>query len=129
MYRRKSTGTGGDGKYHVVATIPDNTTLILANETLADATAEAASVAKTGIADGDTVVASYNFVDQNYYEPTLVDTMGDAIDKYGSEFDANGNIDSELMYAARLAFLNGASELMLVAASADTDNAIETALV
>jgi len=128
IYRRKTTASGGDGLFHVAATIANNTATTLTGENAVDGTVQAAAQPVNGLASGDTVVLAYNFVDNNYYEPTLIDTMGDAVDKYGAEVDSNGNINSPLMYAARLAMLNGASELMLVAAASDSDSAIDAAL-
>ncbi len=49
-------------------------------------------------------------------------------DKYGLALDGNGNISSKLTFAARLAFINGATEVVCVAttgsASTDYENAL-----
>jgi hypothetical protein len=128
IYRKKSVGTSADNLFHLVATIADNVATSLSNETTADATANNNSQPLTGIASGDTVVVNYSFTDQNYYEPTLFDDYSDVITKYGPPTDANGLVSSKLSYAIRLAFLNGASEVIGVAASADTQTPLEAAL-
>lgn len=128
VYRRKTAGTGELNVWRLVATVNDNVTTTLSTENTPDATAQTAPTPPTTVSPGDTVVVSYDYTDQNYYEPTLMSDYGDVVDKYGAPFDANGLIDSELSFAARIAFLNGASELVLVAASADTDVAVEDAL-
>lgn len=128
IYRKKTIGTNADSQFHLVATIADNVTTVLTNETTADTTANAAASPVTGIASGDTVIVTYNYTDNNYYEPTIFDDYADVIAKYGNPVDANGNVSSPLSYAIRLAFVNGASEVVGVAASADTQTPIEAAL-
>jgi len=128
VYRKKSVGTSADSLFHLVATIGDNTTLVLNNEATADATANAAVQPNTGIASGDTVTVSYTYTDANYFEATIMSDYADVVDKYGSPFDANGNVNSKLSFAARLAFLNGADEIITLAATADTQTPIEAAL-
>jgi hypothetical protein len=128
IYRKKTLGTNADSTWHLVATIADNVTLVLTNETTSDVTANGNSQPVTGIASGDTVVVNYTYTDQNYFEPTLFDDYSDVIAKYGPPVDTNGLISSKLSYAIRLAFLNGASEVVGVAASADTQTPLESAL-
>lgn len=128
IYRKKSVGTSADLIFHLVATMNDNTTVVLTNETTLDATANVASQPTSGIASGDTVTLSYNYVDADYYEPTLLGDYNDITDKYGAPFDANGNINSKLSFAARFAFLNGANEIVAVASADDTQVSIEAAL-
>lgn len=128
IYRKKTVGALADSTFHLVATIADNATLVLTNETTADATANANAVPQTGILSGDTVIVNYSFTDQFYYDPTLFTDYTDVLTKYGPATDVNGAISSVLSYAVRLAFLNGASEVMAVAASADTQTPIELAL-
>lgn len=132
---RKKVSSGGDNKFHLVATIGDNTGTTVTNEATTDATAQGDGVSTfgtaqppTGIATGDTVVVTYDYTDNFYYEPTLFDDLNALYDKYGDPYDADGNVDSELSFAARLAFVNGASEVVAVAATADSDSAIESAL-
>jgi hypothetical protein len=128
VYRKKTVGTNADSTFHLVATIADNVTTTLTNEATLDATANAASLPKTGIASNDTIVVTYTYTDDDYFEPTIFSDYSDVTDKYGSPFDANGAINSKLSFAIRLAFLNGASEVVGVAATADTQSALEAAL-
>jgi hypothetical protein len=123
IYRSKVTG-GVAAAYHLVATIANNSATTLSNETTLDATADSAATPKTGIADGDTVVVSYNYTNNHYYDPTYLSDYDDVVDKYGAPFDSSGNIVSPVSFAARLAFQNGASELVLLAATANTDQAL-----
>jgi hypothetical protein len=126
IYRAKVTG-GITGTFRLVGTIGDNTTTILSNENTSDVTADAAAAPKTGIADGDTVVVSYSYVNQYYYQPTYMSDYDDIVDKYGAPFDASGNIVSPLSFAARLAFQNGASEIVTLAALSGSDNDLSAA--
>jgi hypothetical protein len=128
VYRRKTAGTGADNTWRLVATISNNAANNLDDDTMSDATAALAATPVQGIAAGDTVTVTYDYTDQDYYAPTLFDDYNDVADKYGAPFDADGNIDSQLSFAARLVFLNGASEIIAVAAPSDSDNDIETAL-
>lgn len=134
VYRRK-TSVGGDNIYHLVATISDNVTTTLTNETTTDLIAQGNGTTtfgtaqpSTGIADGATVIVSYTYTDNHYFEPTLLDDYDDIVDKYGAPFDANGNINSQLAFAARLIFLNGASEVICVAAATSTQSDIDAGL-
>jgi hypothetical protein len=128
VYRRKTAGTGADNAWHLVATISNNTATNLDDDTMADGTAALAASPPQGIANGDTVTITYEYTDQDYYAPTLFDDYNDVADKYGAPFDADGNIDSQLSFAARLVFMNGASEIIAVAAESDNDSDIEDAL-
>ena len=126
VYRAKTTA-GVAGTLHLVSTIGNNTATTLDNETVTDAVANAAVTPKQGIASGDTVVISYDYTDKNYFEPTFFDDYDDLVDKYGEPFDSNGNISSKLSFAARLAFQNGASEIVALASEADNDQSISDA--
>lgn len=121
IYRAKVVG-GVVGTFNLVATIGNNTVTNLNPETTSDGSAAANPQPKTGIADGDTVLVSYNYADNNYYMPTTFDNFNDVVDKYGNPYDANGNINSQLSYAAKLAFLNGASNLVLVATKSSSNS-------
>lgn len=132
---RKKTSTGGDNIYHLVATVSNNTATTLTNETTTDATAQGDGVTTfgtsqppTGIADGDTVIVSYTYTDSDYFEPQQLSNYNDVVDKYGSPFDANGNINSALSFAARLIFLNGASEILCTAAESSNQSDLDAAL-
>lgn len=124
VYRAKVVG-GITGPFHLVATIGNNSATTLDDEATIDAVADAAATPVTGIADGDTVIVSYDYTDQNYYQPTIFDDYDDIVDKYGEPFDSDGNIDSKLSFAARLAFQNGASEIVALAALSDSDSDLE----
>lgn len=126
VYRAKVVG-GVTGTFHLVATIGDNVTTTLSNENTTDVVADAAATPKTGIADGDTVIITYDYTDHHYYEPTYVTDYDDIVDKYGDPFDADGNISSKLSFAARIAFQNGASEIVALASESDTDQSISDA--
>lgn len=129
LYRAKVTG-GVVGTYYRVATINDNTTTILVGgDNVSDATAASNNVTpKQGIATGDTVEVTYNYTDNNYYTPILFDNYPDVVDMYGAPFDSNGNISSQLSFAARMAFINGAQQLIGLAAATSGTNDISTAL-
>jgi hypothetical protein len=103
--------SGVTGQFTLVATIANNTATTLTGETAAATTV----LPKTGIQSGETVLVSYDYVDQFYFEPTLFSDYDDIVAKYGPPFDADGNISSKLSFAARLAFQNGASEIVLLA--------------
>lgn len=121
IYRAKVTG-GVTGQFHRVATINDNSTTTLSNETVTDVTAATNPTAATGIADGESVSVNYQYTDNLYYEPTLLNDYDDVMDKYGAPFDDEGAISSQLAYTARFAFANGADEIVCIAAAdSDTD--------
>lgn len=127
IYRKKSVASGGDGLFHLVATINDNTTTILTGENAADSTSTTNNP-KTGMPTGTTVLVTYKFTDNLYFEPTLFESFDDVADKYGNPFTSDGSINSSLSFAARLAFSNGADELIIVASTANTPTAFGTAL-
>jgi hypothetical protein len=119
---------GAIGSYSLIGTIANNTGTTLTGETAAATTV----TPQSGIANNATVVVSYNFTDQFYFEPTLFSDYDDIETKYGTAFDSDGNINSPLSYAARISFQNGASEIVLLAAqpsaSQVSDSDIATAL-
>lgn len=127
IYRKKTSGTSADNFWHLAATINDNTTTVLANEASADSVATA-DANKTGMPSGTIVLANYKFTDNFYYEPTLFESFDDISDKYGVAFSADGSINSTLTFASRLALSNGATEVIVVAASANTAAAFGTAI-
>jgi hypothetical protein len=55
--------------------------------------------------------------------------LDDITDKYGPAFDGNGAISSKLTYAARLAMINGASEIIGVATTGSASTDYEAALL
>lgn len=119
IYRAKVTA-GVIGTFHRVATINDNVTTTLSNETVTDVTAATNPTPATGIASGSSVSVNYNYTNNLYYQPTLLNDYDDVMDKYGAPFDEDGDISSALSYTARFAFANGADEVVCVAA-ADSD--------
>jgi hypothetical protein len=123
IYRAPVTG-GVTGQFTLVATIANNTATTLTNETAAATT----TLPKTGIEDGATVVVTYNYQDSTYYLPTLLSDYDDIVEKYGAPYDAAGAILSPLTLAARFAFQNGASELVLLASATSADADISSAL-
>ena len=127
VYREKVVNGVGQG-FHLVATINDNTTTTITNETTSDATADNGASPVNGIASGDTVIVTYDYTDQNYFAPTTMDDFASITAKYGNPYDSDGNIDSELSFAARLLFLNGASELILVATASNNQTDIDSGL-
>lgn len=127
IYRSKVISGVNQG-FTLVATIANNSGTTLTNETTSDGSALALPAPKEGILSGDTIILSYQYTDQNYYLPTDLDDFNDIADKYGAPFDANGNISSPLSFAARLAFQNGASEVLCVAAVSASDDDISSAI-
>lgn len=92
-------------------------------------------------ADGTSVFVSYNYVDPEYFDPKSVESFEDVKDLYGEPLNlapqAVGDsayqfIESPLSLAAKIAFENGASTLVLCATTppgsgATTDAAKSTA--
>ena len=127
IYRQKVISSVGQG-YHLVATINDNTTTTLSNESTSDSTAANGATPPVGINSGDTILVSYQYTDQNYYVATSYTNFNDVQDKYGPPFDQYGNISSQLTFTARLLFLNGASEIVCVASASSAEADFITAL-
>lgn len=128
IYRAKVTN-GVAGSFHLVATIADNTTTSLTAENTSDAAADAAVTPNTGIVDGGQVVVSYQYTNVGYYQPQLFSDFATLQNTYGTPYDsATGTITSELSFAAMLAFQNGASEVLAVAALSDGDTDLENAI-
>lgn len=111
---RKIVAPDGDGLFHVVATINDNTTTVLASEAMAEITAEAAAQPKPTVNSGDTVVVSYNYTNTSYYKPALYQDYRSVQSAYGSPFNlTSGAVTSDITFAALLAFGNGAPEVII----------------
>lgn len=72
-----------------------------------------------GIPDGDWVTVTYNYTDSSYYDVYKYDNYDDVRVAYGEMFDSDGNLTSQLSFAAYLAFLNGAGPLYCVAVEND----------
>lgn len=128
VFRMKTAGTGELNVWRLVGTIPNNTVTTF-SDTVADGTAEAAAQPVTDLATGDTVLVTYQYTNQFYYEPTIFDDFDDVIDKYGPAFDAEGLVSSKLSFAVRLAFINGATEVVCVSTDGTTATDYEEALL
>lgn len=75
--------------------------------------ARAAGSTTMGVAAGALQVRlSYRAIPDNYWEPTRLTSAADTERKFGPAFDQNGAINSPLTFAASLAFLNGANEVV-----------------
>ena len=70
------------------------------------------------ILPGDVVEVTYRYTDENYFLDRTFWDFDDVRDAYGSAFNAEGTMTSELTLAARLAFQNGASSIVCVAVDA-----------
>lgn len=128
IYRRKSAGTNADNTFHLVSTIANNTATTLTNEATSDAIANVAATPKAGVDDGATVTVTYNYADVAYFQPTFMSNYGDIASKYGAPYDANGNVNSALSFAARLMFVNGASEIVCVASASGAQSDLQNSL-
>ena len=69
-------------------------------------------VSGEGIDNFDQLSVSYSYVDQNFYQPTYFTNFSDVVAKYGEPFTASGVINSQLSFAIRMAFTNGATEVI-----------------
>jgi hypothetical protein len=127
IYRAKVTN-GVVGTFHLVATIANNTATTITNETMTDALANAAVSPPGGISDPGNTIVTYRYTDPNYYQATHFSDFDDLADAYGQPFDSNGNILSPLSFAARVAFQNGASEIIAVPSLTSADTDISSAL-
>lgn len=68
------------------------------------------------IGDGETVVVSYRYTDATFYSPRRFSDFNVVKDFYGPPIDSStGAIVSPLSFAAKMAFDNGASQIVLVA--------------
>ena len=73
-------------------------------------------VAIGSITDGQAVRVTYNYADVSYYQPVRVADFEVVKDLYGDPFDpTTGAITSPLSMAAKVAFENGAREVILLA--------------
>jgi len=127
IYRKKSVANGGDGLFHLVSTINDNVTTTLTGENAADSTSTSNNPI-TGLTSGAIVLATYQFTDENYYSSELFTDLSDVITKFGDVFAADGSISSQLSFAARLAFGNGASEIIAVVAASSSSSDFSAAI-
>lgn len=120
---RAPISAGTQGPWSLVGSLPNNTATTLSGETAA----ASATLPQNGIASGDTVLVTYQFTDQFYFEPTLFSDFDDIVQKYGTPFNTDGTINSALSFAAMLAFQNGASEMVALASATSSDTDISNA--
>lgn len=59
---------------------------------------------------------TYNYVDVDFFQPQSLSAYADVRDAYGDAFDAQGALRSPISLAAKLAFDNGATEVICCAA-------------
>jgi hypothetical protein len=67
------------------------------------------------IAQGETVQVVYRYVPSNYYAPTRVDELSTVEELFGTAFNTDGTVNSEVSLAASIAFENGARDLVVQA--------------
>lgn len=85
-------------------------------DTETDNTATIARVALGDIGDGDTVFVSYRYTDTAYHSPHRFRDFDDVRDYYGEAVDTVTNaVVSPVSLAAKVAFENGAREVVIVA--------------
>lgn len=73
-------------------------------------------VATGAITDGETVRVTYQYTDTTYHSPLRLQDFDDVKEAFGEPINtATGDITSPLSLAAKLAFDNGAQEVLLVA--------------
>lgn len=65
------------------------------------------------IAEGETVLVVYRYVPDTYYTATRLDSLSAVESRYGEAVDSDGVINSEVSYAAQLAFENGSGSLVI----------------
>ena len=125
------TGSAGNytitfsGQYantNVPTLVADGTALTGTAPTVTQHTVTEGGVAGTirrintgAIAAGETVQVVYRYVPSNYYVPTRVDELSTVEDLFGSAFNDDGTINSEVSLAAAIAFENGARDLVVQA--------------
>ena len=119
VYRSVNEGTNDNPNWSPWYKITSGTSASLGigtaiiNDTTNDISAN--QVAPYGIASGDTITVQYNYTDVNYWEPTIFSDFNDITDKYGEAFTATGTINSPASFAAKLAILNGAGNVIVAA--------------
>lgn len=90
------------------------------------------TIARSGgstIASGETVYVTYRYTDAEYYSPARFSDFDDVKDAYGEPLDlTTGAILSPLSLAAKVAFENGASQLVLVPAVGTASSVTRTEL-
>lgn len=90
-----------------------------AGETLDNPTTLHRAASGSTIGSGATVIVSYQYTDGDYFLPTHFTNFDDLTDFHGQPLDADGAIQSPVSLAARVAFLNGAREIVVQAVASD----------
>lgn len=122
IYRRQ---TDGANTWGLVGSIANNTA-----DTFTDTgAATTGNFTQGDVAEGQNVLVTYNYTDQFYHEATTFDDYDDIEDKYGAAYDGDGNISSKLSFAARLALINGATDIVCVATEGSSTNDYEEAFL
>jgi len=91
--------------------------------TTADNTLTLARAADSDIDDGETVYVTYRYTDATFHSPLRATDFDDVKDAFGEPLNlTTGEVTSPLSLAAKIAFENGAGQVVLVA----TDDAAAT---
>jgi hypothetical protein len=106
-----STSVSGD---YVLTALPGVDGLTTTGHTADDPTTLARSNS-TSINDGEAVTVTYNYTDGTFFQPVRVSTAQDAVAAFGAPLATDGTVLSPLTFAAKFAFDNGASEVVLCA--------------
>lgn len=77
------------------------------------------TVSPSGVADGDSVIVSYDYTDSTYYNPQLYSDFSSLAEAYGADLSSSASVANQvispLTLAAKIAFENGASQIYTVA--------------
>lgn len=74
----------------------------------------------SSIPSGSAVTVSYEYTDSKYFDPQIVYSFAEVVDRYGTAYSNDGQVlTSKITLAAQYAFLNGASRLITVATDGD----------
>jgi hypothetical protein len=88
----------------------------------ADNSASVARVADGAIPDGGIVYVTYQYTDADYHAPLRTRDFDDVQDAYGPPIDLEtGRVISPLSFAAKIAFENGANQVVLVSTTGTVD--------
>ena len=90
-----------------------------------------ATVSPSGVADGDSVIVTYNYTDSTYYQPQLYSDFSSLAEAYGPDLatsaSATSQVVSPLTLAAKIAFENGASQIYTIAVTGTDAASYQTA--
>jgi hypothetical protein len=118
IYRSTNVGTNDNPNWSAWHKISTGTAATVAGtvDTATDSTGDVSGnqVSVAGIASGDTVSIQYKYTDSNYWAPTIFSDFNDITAKYGDAFTNTGTINSKASFGAKLAILNGASNVVVV---------------